>query len=176
MLYIKYTSQKLIIKALKSKKIDGVYLYHHKMEKSLKYLFKFFPLVNAAGGVVFNQKGEVLFIKRKNKWEFPKGKLGKNEEILDGALREVAEETGVKDLMVKKRLIETYHVFSKSGTYRLKKTYWFSMKTNYDGPLMPQVEENITDVVWKRLDEAPKLMENTYENVKILFDKIKRSG
>ena len=78
--------------------------------------------------------------------------------------------------MVKKRLIETYHVFSKSGTYRLKKTYWFSMKTNYDGPLMPQVEENITDVVWKRLDEAPKLMENTYENVKILFDKIKRSG
>ena len=56
------------------------------------------PLVQAAGGLVRNKKGKMLFIFRKNKWDLPKGKVDKGETLENGAMREVEEETGVKKL------------------------------------------------------------------------------
>ena len=56
------------------------------------------PLVQAAGGLVRNNKGKMLFIFRKNKWDLPKGKVDKGETLENGAMREVEEETGVKKL------------------------------------------------------------------------------
>ena len=43
------------------------------------------------------------------------------------------------------------------------------MYTNYKGPLTPQFDEGILQAVWKTTDQVPKLMENSYENIKILF-------
>ena len=69
------------------------------------------PLVQAAGGLVRNKKGKMLFIFRKNKWDLPKGKVDKGETFENGAIREVEEETGVKKLKLISFAGMTYHVF-----------------------------------------------------------------
>ena len=168
--YIKYTNQRLIISALKSKKTDGIYLYHAKEEKLWKHMYKIFPLVEAAGGLVEHQNGKFLFIYRNNKWDLPKGRIAKKEMIIDGAVREVIEETGVKDLIVKKKLNQTFHIFSRNGNYKLKKTFWYLMTTSYNGTLEPQLEEGITLAEWKNKEDFPFLIENAYENIKLLIE------
>ena len=170
--YIKYSDQKQIIAALKSKKTKGVYLYHAKEDKLWKHLLKTFSLVEAAGGLVEHQNGKVLFIYRNNKWDLPKGKIQKKEILIDGALREVMEETGAKDLIVKKSLNHTFHLFSRNGNYKLKKTYWYLMTTSFEGLLEPQLEEGIAKAEWKTKEEVPVLMENAYENIKLLFEEM----
>ncbi len=50
------------IKALIKKKLPEAYIYHPNHEEILKKFTKKIPLVVAAGGVVTNAKGKVLFI------------------------------------------------------------------------------------------------------------------
>jgi len=54
----------------------------------------------ATGGVVFNSRGEVLLIRqtydRHAEWRLPGGALDPHETLVQGAAREVGEETGVK--------------------------------------------------------------------------------
>ena len=172
LLFIKYTSALVIVKALRNKNTKAVYLYHPKEEKLEKHFLKHFPVVEAAGGLVEHTDGRYLFIYRNDKWDLPKGKIEKNEVIIDAAIREVTEETGVGDLMVTKPLNTTYHVFNSKGKFKLKKTYWFLMKSNYNAPLVPQEEENIQAAVWRPRADFPLLMENAYENIKILLEEI----
>jgi len=168
--YIKFSNAKLIVNALKSKKVMGIYLYHTNDEKLWMHFLKRFPLVVAAGGVVQHANKKILFIYRNDKWDMPKGRVEKHEAITDGALREVMEETGVRDLILKKPLSITYHIFSSNGKYKLKKTHWYLMYTNYEGKLVPQFEEGILQAVWKTTDQIPKMMKNAYKNIKILIE------
>ena len=52
--------------------------------------------VVAAGGLVTNDKNELLTMFRRGKWDLPKGKLDEEETIEACALREVREETGIE--------------------------------------------------------------------------------
>jgi len=170
--HIKFSTAESIIKALKSKRVTGVYLYHSDEVKLQKHFSKKFPCVEAAGGLVAHSNGSYLFIYRNDKWDLPKGKVEKREVIIDAAVREVMEETGVADLVVKKPMPTTYHVYNANGKYKLKKTYWFLMKTNSNAPLTPQREENIQSAVWKNTSEFTSLKENAYENIKILLEEL----
>ena len=168
----KYTTVNILMKALKSKKVSGVYFYHPKQEKLEQHFFKQFPKVEAAGGLVEHKDGRFLFIYRNNKWDLPKGKIEKKEIILDAAVREVTEETGTADLVVTKSLQITHHIYKANGKYKLKLTHWFLMKTKYDSPLVPQIEENIQKAEWKTKEEIPRILENAYENIKIIIDEV----
>ena len=42
------------------------------------------------------------------------------------------------------------------------------MHTNYSGPLVPQAEESIEKAVWCSTNQIPDLMENAYENIKLI--------
>ncbi len=170
--HIKFSTAESIIKASKSKRVTGVYLYHSDEVKLQKHFSKKFPCVEAAGGLVAHSNGSYLFIYRNDKWDLPKGKVEKREVIIDAAVREVMEETGVADLVVKKPMPTTYHVYNANGKYKLKKTYWFLMKTNSNAPLTPQREENIQSAVWKNTSEFTSLKENAYENIKILLEEL----
>jgi 8-oxo-dGTP pyrophosphatase MutT (NUDIX family) len=170
--YAKYTTVISLMKALKSKKVSGIYLYHPVGEKLEKYFLKHFPLVEAAGGMVEHKERGYLFIYRNDKWDLPKGKIEKKEIVLNAAMREVSEETGVVGLIVSKPLPTTYHIFNANGKYKLKLTYWFLMKTKYDLPLIPQTEENIQKAEWKTKDEIPNLFKNAYENIKTVVNAV----
>ena len=169
MLHLRYSSSENIIKALKSKKVKSLFLYHSNQEKLWRNLLKKFPIVQAAGGLVINSKSEYLFIFRNNKWDLPKGGIEKKENIKDAALREVNEETGVEDIEIIKPLPMTYHFFKRNGVFRLKKTFWYLMKTEFDGKFKPQLIEGITKVEWKLEEELNEIFKNSYENIKTLF-------
>ncbi|GLB50889.1 NUDIX hydrolase [Neptunitalea lumnitzerae] len=161
-----------VIKELNNGKIDAAYLYHPNKEKLLKKFKSKLNVVLAAGGVVKNKKGEILFIFRNGKWDLAKGKLDKNESIPEAAIREVEEETGVKNLKLESFFKTTYHIFKRNGQYKLKETHWFYMKTSYSGKLIPQEEEGITQVCWKGAEEIKQALTNSYANIEKLFKEI----
>ena len=170
--FLKYTDSRSIINSLKDRTVEQVYLYHQNEKKIEKHFFKIFKIVEAAGGLVKNSDGAYLFIFRNKRWDLPKGKVQKNEIINEAAIREVIEETGVKNLRIRKSLPTTYHVYKANKKFKLKKTYWYLMETSYDGNLVPQIEENIELAIWKFPEEIPKLMRNAYENIKLLINKL----
>lgn len=167
-IFIKYSNASQIIKALKSTKNSKVYLYHKNFDKLWKTFIKQFPVIEAAGGIVERTDNKLLFIFRNNKWDLPKGGVEKNELIIEAAKREVTEETGVADLIVQNQLSETYHIFKKGKRFRLKKTYWFRMSTNYTGHLQPQIEEGILKAEWISKDGIKDFLNDAFENIKII--------
>ncbi|WP_108247156.1 NUDIX hydrolase [Muricauda brasiliensis] len=158
------------IKLLSKKKVQKAYLYHPDEKKILKLFMHKIPVVVAGGGFVINRKGKVLFIYRNGKWDLPKGKVDKGESIENAAIREVEEETGVKDLVIDRFLQTTYHIFKRNGEYRLKQTHWFIMSTDYTGKLTPEKSEGIKKVKWKGSRKTKKALKNSYHNIKILFE------
>ena len=168
LIFIKYSSARQILKALKSTKSSKVYLYHKNIDKLWKTFLKQFPIVEAAGGLVERTDNKFLFIFRNDKWDLPKGGVEKNELIIEAAKREVTEETGVGDLIVQNQLSETYHIFKKGKRYRLKKTYWFKMSTNYTGQLQPQIEEGISKTEWISKAGIESFLDDAFENIRII--------
>lgn len=166
---IKKVRIKRIIRKINKGELLHVNLYHEKEEKLLKHLFKKLRVVTAAGGMVLNDKDEILFIYRKKRWDLPKGKTEKNESIEASAIREVEEETGVEGLEVTKFLEKTYHIFKRKGRYRLKVTHWYEMRTSYDGELRPETKEGIEKAKWKDLKKSQKALRKSYANIKLLF-------
>ncbi len=165
--FSKYTTKDLIVKALKSKKCKGLYLFHSKEDKLWQHFLAFFPVVVAAGGFVQHADGKRhLFIYRNDKWDLPKGRVEKKENIQKAAIREVEEETAVQQLEITGILPTTYHIFKRNEVYKLKKTFWYAMQTEYDGELIPQLDEGIEKAVWKEKMEFDALFENAYENIK----------
>ena len=160
---------KKALKNLSKNSISSVRIIGKDKEKLLKKFLKLLPKIIAAGGKVFNQKGEILFIFRNNKWDLPKGKAEYNESIADTAIREVKEETGIAKLVITKPLEITYHIFKKNNTYRLKVTYWFEMKSMADNQLIPQVEEGITKAEWINNSEIDKIKKKCYANIRLLI-------
>ncbi len=158
------------IEALAKNKLEEAYIYHPNAEEILKKFSKKIPLVVAAGGVVTNKTGKVLFIYRNKKWDLPKGKVEKGETLEQAALREVEEETGVEGLKVENFLRATYHIFKRNGKYKLKEVHWFSMSTSYKGELVGNLEEGIEKVKWKSPKKIKKALLNSYTNIKILFE------
>lgn len=158
------------ISALANNTLGEAYIYHPNNEEILKKFTNKIPLVVAAGGVVTNKKGKVLFIYRNDKWDLPKGKLDKGETLEECAIREVIEETGVQDLIIENFLKTTYHVFKRNGKYKLKEVHWYAMKTSYDGKLRGEKKEGIVRVKWKGPQKIKLALENSYTNIRILFE------
>jgi len=71
-------------------------------------LYELFTPIDAGGGVVMNERDEVLMIFRRGKWDLPKGKCDDGEEIDACALREVSEETGLHQLKLEEKICDTY--------------------------------------------------------------------
>ncbi|GAA4269396.1 NUDIX hydrolase [Hyunsoonleella aestuarii] len=157
-----------VIKRLNSKDLTEVRLIYKNKDKLLKKFLKKLPNVIAGGGKVYNSDGDILFIYRNDKWDLPKGKTERKETIEETSIREVEEETGVEGLEITKPLQTTYHIFKRNGRYKIKITYWFEMKTNYDGKLIAQEKEGITKVAWLNKMEAEKALKNSYANIKLL--------
>ena len=168
--HLKDVTLDAILREINTKGIDKIYLYHPKEEKLLKKFKKLIPTIKAGGGIVTNPEGKLLIMKRRGKWDFPKGKKEKGENIATCALREVEEETGVKKLLIQRYRMTTYHIFKRDHEYYLKETFWYDMTTNYKKKLVPQTEEDIEKVCWKSETEVRELIKNSYMNIQKLFN------
>ena len=164
--------EQLIINYFQNK-IQKAYLYHPDEKQILSALKAKIKVRRAAGGLVYNTKGEVLFIFRSGKWDLPKGGVNKDETLEDAAIREIEEETGVGKLKITQKLEKTYHVFKRNGRYKLKVTQWYEMQSDFEGELVAQAEEGIEKVAWLNPAEVEQALKNSYENIKLLFEQEK---
>lgn len=127
----------------------------------------------SAGGVVLNQKGEVLVVSQHgNSWSLPKGHIEIGEDALIAAKREIYEESGVTDLELVKELgtYQRYRI-SKLGTddvSELKSITLFLFKTKQVSikPVDPENPEGR----WAEKDAVAELL--THPADKAFFLKI----
>ena len=162
-----------ILKALKKNKKEVIILVED-IEKAKVDFFKNFTCIEAAGGIVQNENKELLFIFRRGKWDLPKGKLEENETVEICAAREIEEETGVKNLILKHKIGETYHIYEENKTMILKTSHWFYFISNGQQHTTAQTEEDISEVKWVQTRNIREPMANTYQNIKdilsVFFD------
>lgn len=148
------------------KKLNAIIFELENPEEAFHQFSNEFTLIKAAGGVVKNKEDELLVIYRLEKWDLPKGKLEKGEEIKEAAVREVEEECAVKGLQITKELNNTFHIYHIKENPILKQTYWFEMQTDFEGELIPQTEEGIEQVKWVDKKELESLvLKNTYASI-----------
>jgi len=131
----------------------------------------------AGGGVVVNEKNQVLFIYRRKKWDLPKGKLDPGEDIKACAIREVMEETGIRNLTIGKLIIVTTHSYEEKGLNMQKETHWFEMKASTvdNSTLTPQLEEDIEKIEWVSLENLEEYLSETYTSIQQVLNSWNRS-
>ena len=110
------------------------------------------PEVRAAGGVVWREGEDgpevvVIHRPRYDDWSLPKGKLLPGEDWLEGALREVEEETGLRCEPGKE--LEPARYRDRKGRDKLVR--WWSMRP-VDGTFEPNDE--VDDLRWLPPAEA----------------------
>ncbi len=155
----------MLIESAISAGSKGIYVKCRDVEYSWNEFASQFLVIRAAGGVVLNDLGEVLFIHRLEKWDLPKGKVEENEAIELAAIREVEEECSIDKLELEKHLITTYHTYALKGQQVLKSTDWFIMKhAGHDSP-KPQTIEGITDARWIAQTDWTLVESNTFPSV-----------
>jgi 8-oxo-dGTP pyrophosphatase MutT (NUDIX family) len=158
-----------VVKNLLNHKGIGCYFFTPDLETDWERFQSLFEIQTAGGGKVINQKGEVLFIFRNDKWDLPKGKAEKGESIKSCAIREVVEECGIPEPIVHKELETTFHIFEREGKLIFKVTHWYEMSTDYTGQLQPQTEEGITLVAFKDHEHIQLALNNSYNSIRLLF-------
>ncbi len=135
----------------KSQRYERVLIHTTDYDKLVADFQSNYKILEAAGGLVYNEEGKVLMIFRRDFWDLPKGKIDPGESKEEAAVREVEEETGLKDIQLGELITETYHTYrTKKGNRILKRTYWFSMNAP-DQKLVPQAEEDIEEAIWQDL-------------------------
>jgi ADP-ribose pyrophosphatase YjhB (NUDIX family) len=124
-----------------------------------------YRFVLAAGGVVTDEEGRLLAIRRLGVWDLPKGKGEKKEVVEDAAVREVQEECGLEEVQLIRPLTATWHTYERKGKAHLKRTEWFLMRASSKERLIAQSEEDIEEVRWLGSDEVRMMEADTYPSL-----------
>jgi 8-oxo-dGTP pyrophosphatase MutT (NUDIX family) len=149
----------------KDEKLEIAMLFNASIEELKNMVWSHFTISEAAGGAVLNEKNELLLIKRNDVWDLPKGKIEKNESHEQAAIREVQEETGLKNVSIAHSLESSYHTYFEGEDRILKICYWFEMNAKSEEKLQPQTEEKITEIEWVSKDKITNYMSLTYPSL-----------
>ena len=128
----------------------------------------------SAGGGVVNPEGKVLVVNQNgDSWSLPKGHIDDGETALQAAKREVAEESGVKDLILVKSLLtyERFRIGLRGGDDKseMKEIEMFLFRTNYVGDLKPS-DPNNPEARWVEKEQVADLL--THPKDKEFFQKV----
>ena len=151
--------------------------------------FKNLPLRNGVGIVLLNRENKVFVARRidnpKNFWQMPQGGVDKGEDFLAAALRELEEETNIKNVSLIKEIdgITTYELPDPllgiiwKGKYKGQKQKWFLMKFIGDDKEININTKNpeFLDWKWIDIDQITEVVVNFKLHVyKELKEKIKK--
>ena len=167
-----FATLEIAVDLLENTSCPEMNVYGENIEEIWEDFTHMFKVIEAAGGFVKNKNNELLFIRRMGKWDLPKGKIEKGESLEQAALREVEEETGLKELILEEFLNNTFHIYTeRNGEKILKTTYWFKMTYVGNSQPIPQKEEGISEVSWK-YEEMIKneVIRMTFENIRLILD------
>ena len=156
-----------------SDSLTKVFIQTDDIEGTYKRICSEFVEVNAGGGLVSNRRGDYLLISRSGMWDLPKGHQDPGEEISVTALREVQEETGIDQLMLRDLICITDHCYRRDGKWHLKHTWWYDMLYTDPVDLTPQTEEDISKAAWVAKSSLPPYLLNTYPSIVEVFREAK---
>jgi 8-oxo-dGTP pyrophosphatase MutT (NUDIX family) len=121
----------------------------------------------SAGGVVMYRESDglryLLIRDSYRNWGFPKGHIEAGETIETAARREVSEETGLRELIVRAPLDAIEWQFQFRG-HRVHKTCHFFLMETRDPETNPQEDEGITACRWATFEDAEMLV--AYDNAR----------
>lgn len=161
-------STKAISRAKLLKKVETnkfIAIITPDIEHTFSLLSKKFKVVRAAGGVVENAQGEMLFIELRSRWDLPKGHIEMGESSRDAAVREVEEETGIRGTIIGNcPITTTWHAYDTYGEWELKSTEWWHIRAT-SGELTAQAEEGITKARWFGAEERSEALKTTYPTI-----------
>lgn len=139
-------------------------------EEAFKDYIKDKIIIEAAGGLVFNEKNELLMIFRRGYWDLPKGKVDEGETLEQCAVREVQEETGLHLIQLGAFLTTTYHTYVLKGQIILKPSHWFKMECQGNETPIPQTEEDITAIQFVSKEITAQLLNEMYPTIRIVVE------
>ncbi len=168
--YESFTTLEIALDLLENTSVNELNVYGENIDEIWQEFQKLFRIIEAAGGLVINPEGEMLFIRRLGKWDLPKGKMEKGESREESAVREIEEETGLRDVELVQFINTTYHIYvERNGEKILKCTHWFEMNFNGEDTSKPQIEEGITEVAWKNTTQIKdEVFPSTFKNIKLI--------
>ena len=138
------------------------------IEFFIEQFFSEFKYVEAAGGLVENEKGETLMIYCYRHWDLPKGHIDEGESADECAVREIAEETGVEGAKIVRFLCNTLHAYGVYGVWELKQTSWYLCEAP-SCPTKPQKEEDIAAAKWCTAEEVEENLRQSYPTIRNVF-------
>ncbi|WP_294288377.1 NUDIX domain-containing protein [uncultured Chryseobacterium sp.] len=168
--YEDVTSLEIALDLLENTSVKELNVYGENLDEIWAEFQKLFRIIEAAGGLVNNPEGEILFIRRLGKWDLPKGKMEKGESREESAVREIEEETGLANVELVRFINTTYHIYvERNGDKVLKCTHWFEMNFSGEDTSKPQIEEGITEVAWKNTAQIEdEVFPSTFKNIKLI--------
>jgi len=127
----------------------------------------------SAGGVIFRTLADgarvfLLIRDSYGNWGFPKGHLERREDPAQAARREVAEETGLHDLVLHGKIDVIDWYFRLRGKTVHKYCHFFLFES-LKGEAAPQLDEGITECRWLPLEEALKTI--SYDNARRVLER-----
>lgn len=158
----------------KGSSFSSVIIHSDDFEQLKKDFKSLYIRSRAGGGLIINEKNEILFIHRRGFWDLPKGKIEKEETIKECAIREVKEETGIKKVKVISRLTVTRHQYKQKGVRYLKFVRWYIMESKSQ-ELVPQLEEDIERASWMTLEKFYSKPRKVYKNIIDVLDAYEES-
>jgi ADP-ribose pyrophosphatase YjhB (NUDIX family) len=156
-----------------SDSLAKVFIPTDDIEGTYRRICAEFKEVNAGGGLVSNRRRDFLLISRNGLWDLPKGHQDPGEDISVTALREVQEETGIDELLLRDLICITDHCYIRDGKWHLKHTWWYDMLYTNPTDLTPQTEEDITKAAWVAKSSLPAFLLNTYPSIIEVFREAK---
>ena len=157
---------KSLLHEMKKPECHAGVMMHSDLVTLKKNFWKQFEVIQAGGGLVSNEKGEMLFIYRRGHWDLPKGKLDPGETLESCALREVREETGLSQVELGKHICDTFHTYDQFGKHILKESSWYWMRSEGDEEPIPQTEEDITAIEWLDPEKVRQILPLSYPSIR----------
>lgn len=167
-----FTTLEIALDLLQNTSLKELNVYGEEIGEIWEEFKKLFRIIEAAGGIVNRPNGDILFIKRLGKWDLPKGKMEKGESREESAVREIEEETNLKNVELLDFINTTYHIYiERNGDKVLKFTHWFEMNFEGEDTSKPQIEEGITEVAWKNTAQIEnEVFPSTFKNIKLIIN------
>ncbi len=162
-------NQKDELNALLSKSKATYYMYADDLDLMWTDFKNMYRIIEAGGGIVSNDKDDILFIFRHGKWDLPKGKIEEDETREAASVREVEEECGLQNVELLSYFNTSYHIYEEGDEEILKVSYWYRMYSE-ELDLIPQIEEGITDLAWVDKKDIPEILRNSYSNIVMLLE------
>jgi hypothetical protein len=59
----------------------------------------------------------------------------------------------------------TYHTYVQFGKHNLKESHWYEMKATGNEKLIPQTDEDITQIRWVKKEDLKKYFSNSFPTI-----------